>query len=104
MNGCLSSRSIEIEPYDKLTFVPEEGSKFKIFPNPSNYYFTLNNLAYNSNSIIQLDVYNMKGILLYSASGRFSDLITFGHQLPQGTYNVRVQVDTFVQSISVVKL
>jgi hypothetical protein len=104
VNGCLASRSVEILPYEKLNFSPEDGSKFKVFPNPSNYYFTLNNLVYNSNSSIQLEVYNMKGVLVYSTSARFSDLITFGHHLPQGTYTIRVQIDSFVQSLSVVKL
>lgn len=103
-NGCLTSRSVQVATFEKSLFSPEEGSRFRIFPNPSNYYFTLNNLIYDSNSNIQLEVYNMKGVLLYSASNKFNEQITFGHQLPPGSYNVRLQVDTYVQTFSVVKL
>lgn len=103
-NGCLTSRSVQVATFEKSLFSPEQGSRFRIFPNPSNYYFTLNNLVYDSNSNILLEVYNMKGVLIYSASNKFNDQITFGHQLPPGSYNVRLQVDTYIQTFSVVKL
>lgn len=103
-NGCLSSRPLEIAPLEKSVFAPDQGSRLRIFPNPSSYSFTLNNLAYDSDSIIKIDVFNMKGVLLYSASAKFNELINFGHQLPPGTYTVKLQVNSHIQTLSVIKL
>jgi parallel beta-helix repeat protein len=103
-NGCEHNKTIDVQPYEGLLFTPEQGSRLKVFPNPSNYQFTLDNLLYYSPSDIHLELYNMKGMLLFSKSGKFDASFNFGAQLPTGTYNVRIQVDTFVQNLVIVKL
>ncbi len=103
-NGCLSYKAIDIQPYEGLLFSPSQGSKLKVYPNPSSYYFNLDNLLYFSTSNIHLELYNMKGVLLMSKTAKFDEIFTFGHQLPTGTYNIRLQVDSFVQNLVIVKL
>jgi|688.fasta_scaffold127338_2 parallel beta-helix repeat protein len=103
-NACVIKKSIDIQPYEGVLFNPDQGSRFKVFPNPSNYQFTLDNLLFYSTSDIHLELYNMKGVLLYSKSGKFDANFIFGDQLPRGTYNVRIQVDSSVQNFVIVKL
>ena len=103
-NGCERSKTINVQPYEGLLFNPDQGSKLKVYPNPSTYQFSLDNLLYYSASDIHLELYNMKGVLLFSKSGKFDSSFIFGDQLPTGTYNVRIQVDTFVQNLVIVKL
>ncbi|HET9826189.1 MAG TPA: T9SS type A sorting domain-containing protein [Chitinophagaceae bacterium] len=66
------------------------GVKAKIWPNPSNNYFTLRPGNEGSNETVQLKVYDATGKQVYTAHGISSKDYRFGEGFSQGVYMVEL--------------
>ncbi len=65
-------------------------SEVKVWPNPSNNYFTLHPAKNGSSEIVTLKVYNVNGQHVYIANGSSKKDYRFGEGFTPGMYMVEI--------------
>lgn len=105
--GCLLSQSFSLADYiaPTVTTTTTTNVKFRvsIYPNPSTNYFTLT-VKYHGSMRVYLNVYNLQGNLVYSASGNAYTQFQFGSNFIAGTYIAKVNIGGTIQSFKLLKL
>jgi hypothetical protein len=75
----------------------------RIWPNPSNNYFTLRPANVSNNETVQLKVYNVSGQEVYNAQGFSNKDYRFGERFAPGVYMVELMQSNMRSTFKLVK-
>jgi hypothetical protein len=100
--GCNISKSITItQPESAST---RDRFKIRVYPNPSTNYFTLNiRYHHGGTEKVQLIVRDVKGSIVYTASGNIDTQFKFGCNFIPGTYFGNVYIAGTKNYIKLIK-
>jgi hypothetical protein len=101
-NGCTANKSITIaEPSITTSTVTKET---RVFPNPSNSFFTVTFSKTHRNRNVNLKVVDLQGNIKFSASGNTDMNFKFGYAFSPGTYFLKVYINGKGETITLIKL
>ena len=105
INGCMTNNSITItEPTISATSVETVVRDIKVYPNPSNSFFTVSFSKKHKNRNLYLRVVDVQGNIKFSASGNTDMNFVFGYNFTPGTYFLKVYFHGKEKSITLIKL
>jgi hypothetical protein len=82
--------------------VNEVQSEFKIYPNPTNGFFTVNSV--NGSAIQTLDIYDVAGRRVMSVNPQRSLVNLDITELPRGLYTIQLRGESFTQSLRIQRM
>ncbi len=101
VEGCLSAPSNPEQV--SITGLPDTQAQFKIYPNPASKSITLSIESTKSKTMVEIDIVDMLGRVLYHTSSSSSSLEIDISSLPAGFYALRAQSDEGVRTAKFVK-
>jgi hypothetical protein len=101
-NGCIASKSIIIS--QQVAISENDDFKVRVGPNPTKNQFTLSISKYVGQNIVEVTVYNIQGIMVYSTQGNASSSYTFGNMFAPGTYILKVKIGNITKTIKLLKV
>ncbi|KUO68439.1 MAG: hypothetical protein APF83_00510 [Lutibacter sp. BRH_c52] len=90
----------EVDKQDELAFTVLNAIAY---PNPSSLYFTLKIQGMSLENVVNVNVYDVLGRLVFTKSGSINDEYRFGEEFLVGVYLVKVQQGTEMVSLKVIK-
>jgi hypothetical protein len=76
----------------------------RVFPNPSNSFFTVTFSKTHRNRNVNLKVVDLQGNIKFSASGNTDMNFKFGYAFSPGTYFLKVYINGKGETITLIKL
>jgi SprB repeat len=100
--GCNINKTITIAQPDSAA--TRDRFKIRVYPNPSTNYFTLNiRYHHGGTEKVQLIVRDVKGSIVYTASGNIDTQFKFGSNFIPGTYFGNVYIEGTKNYIKLIK-